>query len=209
MKKAVLAKKIGMTQVFTPNGELIGVTVLEATPSVVIQKKTTQTDGYEAIKIGFGQAKLKRMIKPVKGQFEKVNLEVKKHLKEFRLEDVSSFEVGQEIFADTFATGDKVDITGVSKGKGTQGPIKRHNQHRGPMSHGSKYHRGVGSMGAATSPGRVMKGKKMAGHMGAEKVTVQNLEIVRADKEKNLILIKGPVPGPKGAVLFIKDSVKA
>ena len=209
MKKAILAKKIGMTQIFAETGELVAVTVLEAGPCTVVQKKTTENDGYEAIKVGFVDVvKLKRTTKPHQGQFTKLDLPVKKILKEFRLEDVSGYEVGAEIKADVFAAGDKIDITGISKGKGTQGPIKRHNQSRGPMSHGSKYHRGTGSMGAATSPGRVMKGKKMAGHMGAEQVTVQNLEIVRTDVDKNLILIKGAVPGPKGSVLFIKDTVK-
>ncbi|MCL1995164.1 MAG: 50S ribosomal protein L3 [Defluviitaleaceae bacterium] len=209
MKKAILAKKIGMTQIFSETGVLIGVTVLEAGPCTVIQKKTMEKDGYEALKVGFiKHPKEKNATKPFKGQFNKVDLPVKKVVREFRIEDISPHEVGSDIKADVFAIGDKVDITGISKGKGTQGPIKRHNQHRGPMSHGSKYHRGVGSMGAATSPGRVMKGKKMAGHMGAQRVTVQNLEVVRVDAEKNLILIKGAVPGPKGTVLFIKNTVK-
>jgi large subunit ribosomal protein L3 len=209
MKKAILAKKIGMTQIFAETGELVAVTVLEAGPCTVVQKKTIENDGYEAIKVGFVDAvKLNRTTKPHQGQFTKLNLPVKKILKEFRLEDTSAYEVGQEIKADAFAAGEKIDVTGISKGKGTQGPIKRHNQSRGPMSHGSKYHRGTGSMGAATSPGRVMKGKKMAGHMGAEQVTVQNLEVVRTDADKNLILVKGAVPGPKGRVLFIKDTVK-
>ena len=208
MEKAILAKKIGMTQIFLPNGELVGVTVLEAGPCFVMQKKTIENDGYEALKIGFADAKVKNVIKPVKGQFEKVNLPIKKVIKEFRLNDISGYEVGQEIKADIFAAGDRIDVAGLSKGKGTQGPIKRHNQSRGPMSHGSKYHRGHGSMGAATSPGRVFKGKKMAGHMGNEQVTIQNLEIVRSEADKNLILVKGAVPGPKGSVLFIKDSVK-
>ena len=208
MKKAILAKKIGMTQIFTETGELIGVTVLQAGPCTVVQKKTMENDGYEAIKVGFGDVKIKQVIKPDMGQFEKVGQPAKKILREFRLEDVSEYEVGTEIKADTFAAGERVDIAGTSKGKGTQGPIKRHNQHRGPMSHGSKYHRGVGSMGAATSPGRVMKGKKMAGRMGGERITTQNLEIVRVDADKNLILVKGAVPGPKGGVLFIKNTVK-
>lgn len=209
MEKAILAKKIGMTQVFSAVGELVGITVLEAGPCAVIQKKTIETDGYNSIKVGFVDIKANKVIKPVKGQFEKLNISAKKILKEFRFKDISPYEVGQEIKVDTFQVGDKVDVTGVSKGKGTQGPIKRHNQSRGPESHGSKYHRGTGSMGAATSPGRVMKGKKMAGHMGAEKVTVQNLEVVRIDAEKNLILVKGAVPGPRGTVVFIKDTVKS
>ncbi len=209
MEKAILAKKIGMTQVFEEDGTLVPVTVLEAGPCVVVQKKTVENDGYDAIKIGFGEAKLKRVSKPVKGQFEKANIEVKKVLKEFRLTNASEYEIGSEIKADIFSLGDKIDVSGISKGKGYQGPIKRHGQSRGPMAHGSKYHRGVGSLGAATTPGRVMKGKKMAGHMGAEKVTIQNLEVVRVDAEKNLMLVKGSVPGAKGSVVFIKNSVKA
>ena len=208
MKKAILAKKIGMTQIFTETGELVGVTVLQAGPCNVIQVKTMENDGYEAIKVGFGDAKEKQTNQPTKGQYDKVNQEIKKVMKEFRLEDISAYPVGTVINADTFEAGERVDIAGTSKGKGTQGPIKRHNQSRGPMSHGSKYHRGTGSMGAATSPGRVMKGKKMAGHMGAERITTQNLEIVRVDADKNLILVKGSVPGPKGGVLFIKNTVK-
>lgn len=211
MKKALMAKKVGMTQVFTDTGILVPVTVLEATPCVVVRIKTKKKHGYDAIKVGFGElteSQKKRTIKPVKGWFEKVDIEVKKVLKEFRLDDISGYEIGQEIKADVFSSGDKVDVTGISKGKGTQGAIKRHNQSRGPMSHGSKYHRGVGSMGAATSPGRVFKGKKLPGHMGNKRVTVQNLEIVRADAEKNLLLVKGAVPGPRGTILFIKDSVK-
>ncbi|MCL2611055.1 MAG: 50S ribosomal protein L3 [Defluviitaleaceae bacterium] len=208
MQKAILAKKIGMTQVFSETGEFIPVTVLQAEPNVVVQKKTIENDGYEAIKVGFEEKK-KNVIKPQKGQFDKAGVSPRRILKEFKLEDISAYEVGSEIKVDIFAAGDKVDATGVSKGKGTQGPIKRHNQSRGPMSHGSKYHRGGGSMGAATSPGRVFKGKKLAGRMGNEKVTIQNLEIVRTDAEQNLILIKGNVPGPKNAVVLIKNSVKA
>lgn len=209
MKKAILAKKIGMTQIFAETGELMAVTALEAGPCTVIQKKTIENDGYESIKVGFIDVlKVKRVIKPVAGQFNKLNITPKKFIKEFRLQDVSSYEVGLEIKADIFASGDKVDVVGISKGKGTQGPIKRHNQHRGPSSHGSKYHRGTGSMGAATSPGRVMKGKKMSGRMGGERVTVQNLEVIRTDADKNLILIRGAVPGPVGTLIFIKDTVK-
>ena len=208
MEKAILAKKIGMTQIFTETGELIPVTVLEAGPCPIVQIKTNENDGYCALKVGFLDKKPKNVIKPLKGQFEKVNLAPKQVLKELRLDDISGYEVGQDIKAGIFAVGDRVDISGTSKGKGTQGPIKRHNQQRGRMTHGSKYHRGVGSMGAGTSPGRVFKGKNMAGRMGNEKVTVQNLEVVRADEEKNLILVKGAVPGIKGSVLFIKTSVK-
>ena len=209
MNKAILGRKIGMTQVFAENGLVIPVTVVEAGPCVVVQKKTNEKDGYEAIQVGFGDVKPKHTTKPVMGHFEKAGLTIKKVLREFRFEDVSSYEVGSEIKADVFAAGDKVDVSGRSKGKGYQGPIKRHGQSRGPMAHGSKYHRGVGSMGAATSPGRVFKGKKMAGHMGHVNVTVQNLEIVRADAEKNLILVKGALPGPKGSLVCIKESVKA
>lgn len=209
MKKAILAKKIGMTQIFSENGILVPVTVLEAGPCVVVQKKTIENDGYEAIQIGFDDAKIKQTNKPIKGHFNKAGVKIKKVLKEFRLEDISSYEVGTEIKSDIFAAGERVDVSGVSKGKGTQGTIKRHGHSRGPMSHGSKHHRAVGSLGAATSPGRVMKGKKMPGRMGAVNITVQNLEVVRCDSDKNLLLVKGAVPGTKGAVLLIKDSVKS
>lgn len=209
MKKAIIGKKIGMTQVFSDTGIMIPVTVIEAGPCPVVQKKTVETDGYNAVQIGFGDVKEKHLTKPEKGHFAKAGVAIKKVLREFRLDDISGYEIGSEIKADIFTPGDKVDVSGVSKGKGYQGPIKRHGQSRGPMAHGSKYHRGVGSMGSATSPGKVPKGKKMAGHMGSENVTVQNLEIVRADAEKNLILIKGAIPGAKGSVICIKDSVKA
>lgn len=209
MKKAIVAKKIGMTQIFTENGLLVPVTVLEAGPCVVTQVKTAENDGYDAVQVGFGDVKVNKVNKPMKGHFDKANIDPKKVLKEFRLDSVEGIEVGTEIKADTFAVGDKVDVSGVSKGKGYQGPIKRHGQHRGPMAHGSKFHRAVGSMSSATTPGKVKKGKKMAGHMGSVNVTVQNLEVVRADAEKNLLLIKGAVPGSKGSVVVIKDSVKA
>lgn len=209
MKKAIVAKKIGMTQVFSDNGLLIPVTVLEAGPCVVVQKKTVDNDGYDAIQVGFGDVKAKKLIKPKKGHFDKAGVEARKVLKELRLDDISSYEVGSEIKADVFAAGDKVDVTGTSKGKGYQGSIKRHGQSRGPMAHGSKFHRAVGSLSSATTPGKVKKGKKMAGQMGSVRVTVQNLEVVRADAEKNLLLIKGAVPGNKGTVVVIKDSVKA
>ena len=191
MKKAIIAKKIGMTQVFTENGALVPVTVLEAGPCVVVQKKTLENDGYEA------------------GHFAKAGVAAKKYVKEFKLEDVSAYEVGAEIKADVFAAGEKVDASGVSKGKGFQSTIKRYNASRGPMGHGSKSHRVVGSMGSSAFPSRVKKGKRMPGHMGSTNVTIQNLEIVRADAEKNLLLIKGAVPGPKGSILVIKNSVKA
>ncbi len=209
MKKAIMAKKIGMTQVFSDNGALIPVTVLEAGPCVVVQKKSIENDGYKAVQVGFTDAKVKQMTKPEKGHFDKAGVAAKKYLKEFRLENAEAFEIGAEIKADIFEAGDKVDVSGISKGKGYQGTIKRYNHHRGPMGHGSKSHRVVGSMSSATTPGRVKKGKKMPGHMGSANVTIQNLEIVRADAEKNLILIKGAVPGPKGSIIVIKDSVKA
>lgn len=209
MKKAIMAKKIGMTQIFTENGLLVPVTVLEAGPCVVTQKKTVENDGYSAIQVGFGEIKEKHVNKPMKGHFNKANVNFSKVLKEFRIDNIDDYEIGAEIKADIFNVGDKVDVSGISKGKGFQGAIKRHNQHRGPMAHGSKYHRGVGSMSSATTPGKVKKGKKMPGHMGCVNVTVQNLEIVRSDANKNLILIKGAVPGNKGSVLVIKDSVKA
>ena len=209
MKKAIITKIIGMTQFFSENGTLIPVTVLEAGPCFVTQKKTIENDGYEALQVGFGFVKEKHINKPLKGHFDKANVEIKKVLKEFKFENCNEFEVGSEIKADIFSVGDKVDVSGISKGKGFQGAIKRHNQHRGPMSHGSKYHRGVGSLSSATTPGRVKKGKKMPGHMGAENVTIQNLEIVRVDAEKNLLLIKGAVPGNKGSVIVVKESIKA
>ncbi len=209
MKKAIIAKKIGMTQIFVDNGVLIPVTVLEAGPCLVTQKKTEENDGYAAVQLGFGDIKGKQVNKPKKGHFDKAGVSPVRVLKEFKLDDVDNYEIGSEVKADIFAEGDKVDVNGVSKGKGFQGAIKRHNQHRGPMAHGSKYHRGLGSLSSATTPGKVKKGKKMPGHMGCVNVTVQNLEIVRADADKNLILIKGAVPGNKGSILFIKDSVKA
>ena len=209
MKKAIMAKKIGMTQIFTEDGRLIPVTVLEAGPCSVVQKKTMENDGYEAIQVGFVDQKEKLANKPKKGHFEKAGVSLKKYLKEFRFEDAANYEIGAEIKADIFAAGDKVDASGVSKGKGFQSTIKRYNAQRGPMGHGSKSHRVVGSMGSSATPSRVKKGKRMPGHMGSVKVTIQNLEIVRADAEKNLLLIKGAVPGPKGSVLVIKDSVKA
>ena len=213
MKKAILARKIGMTQVFAENGEIVPVTVLHAGPCVVVQKKTMENDGYSAVQVGFLDARQNvrgnyYVNKPIKGHYDKVKVTPKKFLREFKLEDAESYEVGAEIKADVFVPGDKVDVTGVSKGKGFQGAIKRHGQGRGPMSHGSKYHRGLGSLGAGTSPGRVMKGKRMPGHMGHKRITVQNLTIVRADADKNLILVKGAVPGPRGTMVTIKNTVK-
>lgn len=209
MKKAIMATKIGMTQVFSEDGRMIPVTVMEAGPCVVVQKKTIENDGYNSIQVGFGQIKEKKVNKPAKGHFDKAGVEPKKNLKEFRLEDISTYEIGAEIKADVFVVGEKVDVSGISKGKGYAGVIKKYNQHRGPMGHGSKSHRVVGSMGGSATPGRVPKGKNLPSHMGTIKVTVQNLEIVRVDADKNLLLIKGAVPGPRGALLVIKDSVKA
>lgn len=209
MKKAIMAKKVGMTQVFTDNGVFVPVTVLEAGPCVVVQKKTVENDGYAAIQVGYTEIREKLVNKPEKGHFDKAGVTAKRYLKEFRIEDAENYEVGAEIKADVFAAGDKVDVSGITKGKGFQSTIKRYNAQRGPMGHGSKSHRVVGSMSSGTTPGRVKKGKKMPGHMGNVNVTIQNLEIVRADAEKNIILVKGAVPGPKGSILVIKDSVKA
>jgi large subunit ribosomal protein L3 len=209
MKKAILAKKIGMTQIFDENGALVPVTVLEAGPCAVVQVKTTENDGYNAIQVGFGDIREKLVNKPLKGHFAKAGVEAKRFLKEFRLENAADYKVGQELKADVFAAGDKVDAVGTTKGKGFQGAIKRFGLSRGPMKHGSKYHRHAGSNGPATSPGRVFPGKHMPGQMGNVRATVQNLEVVRVDADKNLILIKGAVPGPKKSLVMIKDSVKA
>lgn len=199
-----------MTQIFNEEGIAIPVTVIEAGPCTVVQKKTTENDGYSALKVGFVDATEKRLSKPEKGQFSKIKVSPKKVLKEFRLEDADKFEVGQEIkVGDMFENGDRVDVTGISKGKGFQGTIKRYGQSGGKETHGSMYHRRVGSMSANTSPARVFKGKRLPGHMGVDKITVQNLDIVRVDNERNLLLIKGAVPGPKGGVLFIKGTVKS
>ena len=206
--KGILGKKIGMTQIFTEHGEVIPVTVVEAGPVVVTQIKTTENDGYTAIQVGFQDAKEKSLNKPQKGHLAAANT-LKKHLKEFRVDSVEEYTVGQEIKADLFAAGELIDVTGISKGKGFQGPIKRHGQSRGPETHGSRYHRRPGSMGACSYPGRVFKNKKLAGHMGSVKVTVQNLEVVRVDADKNFILVKGAIPGAKGAVVTIKEAVKA
>jgi large subunit ribosomal protein L3 len=208
MKKGILAKKIGMTQIFMNDGKVVPVTVLSAGPCTVVQKKTVETDGYDAIKVAYGDIREKLVSKPQKGEFAKANVEVKRHMKEFRLEDVNSYNVGDEIKVDVFAEGDNVDATGLTKGHGFAGVIKRHGTHRGPMSHGSMYHRRPGSMGSTSDPGRVYKGKVLPGHMGCEKVTVINLEVVKVDTDKNLLYVKGAVPGPKGSVLCIRDSVK-
>ena len=206
--KGILGKKIGMTQIFTEHGEVIPVTVVEAGPVVVTQIKTTENDWYTAIQVGFQDAKEKSLNKPQKGHLAAANT-LKKHLKEFRVDSVEGYTVGQEIKADLFAAGELIDVTGISKGKGFQGPIKRHGQSRGPETHGSRYHRRPGSMGACSYPGRVFKNKKLAGHMGSVKVTVQNLEVVRVDADKNFILVKGAIPGAKGSVVTLKEAVKA
>lgn len=206
--KGILGRKVGMTQVFTEQGEVIPVTVVEAGPVVVTQVKTIENDGYNAVQVGFVDAKEKSLNKPQKGHLAAANT-LKKHLKEFRVESVDAYTVGQELKADVFAAGEMIDVTGISKGKGFQGPIKRHGQSRGPESHGSRYHRRPGSMGACSYPGRVFKNKKLAGHMGSVKVTVQNLEVVRVDADKNFILVKGAIPGAKGSIVTIKEAVKA
>ena len=206
--KGILGKKLGMTQIFTEEGIVVPVTVVEAGPNVVTQVKTVEKDGYNAIQVGFEDAKEKSLNKPQKGHLAAANV-LKKHLKEFRVDAVEEFTVGQEIKADLFAAGEKIDVTGTSKGKGFQGPIKRHGQSRGPESHGSRYHRRPGSMGACSFPGRVFKNKKLAGHMGSVKVTVQNLEVVRVDADKNLILVKGAMTGPKVSMVTIKEAVKS
>lgn len=206
--KKILGKKIGMTQIFEEDGRVIPVTVVEAGPLKVVQIKTIEKDGYNSIQIGYVDIKEKKINKPLKGHFDKAQVEYKKYLREFRVDNPEKYEIGQEIKADVFESGDRVDVVGISKGKGTQGPVKRHGHGRGPETHGSKYHRAVGAMAAASYPGRVLKGKKMSGHMGNQRVTVENLEIVRVDAEKNLLLIKGAVPGPKGGLLTIKESVK-
>ena len=208
MKKAILGRKIGMTQIFDDKGRVVPVTAIEAGPCTVVQIKTKDADGYEAIQLGFGEVKAKKVIKPIKGHFAKVNIEPKKHLREFRLDEIT-YNVGDELKADIFAEGETVDITGTTKGKGFQGVIKRHGQSRGPMGHGSMYHRRPGSMGSTSTPGRVFKGKKLPGHMGMQTVTIQNLEIIKVDLDKNVILVKGSVPGNKGAILKIKNSVKS
>ena len=209
MKKAIIGKKIGMTQIFDDKGRVIPVTAIEAGPCVIAQIKTVETDGYDAVQLGFMDVKESKLNKPEKGHFAKAGVANKKHLREFRLDSLEGLKVGDELKADVFAAGDSVDIQGTSKGKGFQGVIKRHGQSRGPMGHGSMYHRRPGSMGPTSTPGRVFKGKKLPGHMGHVTVTIQNLDVVAVDLDKNLILVKGSVPGAKGAILKIKSSVKA
>lgn len=206
--KGILGKKLGMTQVFTADGSVVPVTVVEAGPVVITQIKTMENDGYQAIQVGYGDVKEKALNKPKKGHLAKAGV-LKRNLKEFRVDSIDGFEVGQEIKADLFAEGEKIDVSGISKGKGFQGPIKRHGQSRGPESHGSRYHRRPGSMGACSYPGRVFKNKKLAGHMGSVKVTVKNLEVVKVDAEKNLLLIKGAIPGAKGSVVTVKEALSA
>ncbi|NMB07849.1 MAG: 50S ribosomal protein L3 [Tissierellia bacterium] len=205
--KNILGKKIGMTQIFDENGVVVPVTVIEAGPLKVIQIKTVENDGYNAIQVGFEDKKENRVNMPMKGHFDKVGVEYKKFIREFLVDNVEDFEIGQEIKVDIFEQGDKIDVTGTSKGKGTQGVIKRHNHARGRESHGSRHHRTPGARSAAATPGRVHKGQKGYGRMGNERVTVQNLEVVRVDLDRNLLLVKGAVPGPKGGFLTIKETV--
>ena len=210
MKKGLIAKKIGMTQIFDEAGNVVPVTVVEAGPCVVVQKKTSENDGYEAVQLGFGDISPKGVNKPMQGHFKKNDVAFKRTLKGFRLDDTSAVNVGDILKADTFAVGDVIDVQGTSKGKGFQGTIKRHNQHRVKMTHGTgPVHRHAGSMGAISDPSRIFKGKGMPGHMGCDTITVQNLVVVKVDAENNLIAIKGAVPGPKGGVLCITDAVKA
>ena len=208
MKKAILATKVGMTQIFNEDGVLTPVTVLQAGPCVVTQVKTQDNDGYSAVQVGFADKRENLVNKPMKGHFDKAGVSCKRFVREFKLEGAEEMALGQEIKCDVFAAGDKIDATAISKGKGFQGAIKRHGQSRGPMAHGSKYHRHAGSNGAASDSSKVFKGKKMPGQMGHVKVTVQNLEVVRVDAENNLLLVKGSVPGPKKSLVTIKESVK-
>ncbi len=209
MKKAILTTKVGMTQIFGENGELTPVTVLQAGPCVVTQVKTVENDGYSAVQVGFVDKREKLVNKCQKGHFEKAGVSYKRYVRELKLDNAEELKLGDELKADQFAAGDKVDATATSKGKGFQGAIHRHGLHRGPMAHGSKYHRHAGSNGACSDPSRVFKGKKMAGQTGNRRITVQNLEVVRVDAENNLILVKGSVPGPKKALVTLKTSVKA
>lgn len=209
MKKAILATKIGMTQIFNEDGALTPVTVLQAGPCVVTQIKTVEKDGYSAVQVGFADKRENLVNKPMKGQFAKAGVPCKRFVREFKFENAEEYTLAQEIKADIFAVGDKIDATAISKGKGFQGAIKRLGQHRGPMAHGSKFHRHQGSNGACSDPSKVFKGKGMPGHMGSKRVTVQNLEIVRVDAENNLLLVKGAVPGPKKSLVTVKETVKS
>lgn len=206
--KAIIGKKIGMTQIFDEKGTVIPVTAIQAGPCVVAQVKTTETDGYNSVQLGFGEVKEKHMNKPEKGHFAKAGISNKKHLREFRVDSID-VKVGDEVKVDVFTAGEKIDVQGTTKGKGFQGVIKRHGQSRGPMGHGSMYHRRPGSMGPTSTPGRVFKGKKLPGHMGVQTVTIQNLDVVRVDLDKNVILVKGSVPGAKGSLLKLRATVKA
>ena len=209
MKKAILATKVGMTQIFAEDGALTPVTVLQAGPCAVLQVKTVANDGYEAVKVGFAEKRETLINKPMKGMFDKAGVSCKRFVKELKLENAAEYKVADEIKADIFAAGDKVDATAISKGKGFQGAVKRLGQHRGPMAHGSKFHRHQGSNGACSDPSKVFKGKGMPGHMGHKRVTIQNLEVVKVDAENNLILVKGAVPGPKKSLVTLKETVKA
>lgn len=206
--KGLIGRKIGMTQIFDETGLFIPVTVIEVESNVITQVKNIEKDGYNAIQVGHGDVSEKNINKPQKGHLDKAGVAPKRTLQEFRMDSVEGFTAGQELKADLFKAGDKVDVSGISKGKGFQGVIKRHNQSRGPMAHGSRYHRGPGSMGAASFPSRVFKGKKLPGHMGSEKVTIQNLEVVKVDVERNLLIVKGAVPGPKKALVTINETIK-
>ncbi|WP_018934211.1 50S ribosomal protein L3 [Gracilibacillus lacisalsi] len=209
MTKGILGRKVGMTQIFSEEGELIPVTVVQAEPNVVLQKRTEENDGYEAIQIGFADEKENRANKPEQGHAEKANTTPKRFIREIRDVNLDEYDLGQEINVEVFEAGDKIDVTGTSKGKGFQGAIKRHNQQRGPETHGSHYHRAAGSMGAAADPARVFKGKKLPGQMGGEQITIQNLEVVKVDAERNLLLIKGNVPGAKKSFVKVTSAIKA
>ena len=208
MKKAILATKVGMTQIFNEDGVLTPVTVLQAGPCVVTQVKTEDNDGYKAVQVGFVDKREKLINKPMKGHFDKAGVSYKRYVREFRFENAEEYAVAQEIKADIFTAGDKIDATAISKGKGFQGAIKKNGQHRGPMAHGSKFHRHQGSNGACSDPSKVFKGKGMPGHMGHKQITVQNLEIVKVDVENNLLLVKGAVPGPKKSLVTLKETTK-
>ncbi|MDD2428349.1 MAG: 50S ribosomal protein L3 [Eubacteriales bacterium] len=213
MKKAILGKKLGMTQKFLPDGRLVPVTVIMAGPCTVVQKKTQETDGYESVQLSFdpyAENRVKKLVnKPTQGHFKKADTAPARHLREFRLEDIASYEVGQTLSVSQFAAGEKLDITGTSKGHGFTGSIRLWNQHRGPMTHGSKYHRGVGSLSANSDPSRVFKGRHMPGHWGVERVTIQNIEVIEVDAERNLLLVRGAVPGPKNGLLLVRNASKA
>lgn len=210
MQKGIIGKKMGMTQIFDENGKVVPVTVVEAGPCTVVQKKTVESDGYVAVQLGYGDISAKKVSKPAKGHFDKADVAPKRTLREFRLDDISAMNVGDILKADVFAVGDRIDVVGTSKGKGYAGTIKRWNQHRLRESHGTgPVARHAGSMGSCSTPSRVFKGKRLPGHLGAERVTIQNLKVVKVDAENNLIAIKGAIPGPKGSVVCISDSVKA